>query len=536
MWYTKIESVKVVGVVDMKKKKEQEETLKNKDKKTEEELFKSLKENRVLLGDDWEKEEDIEEINEIQKNKERIKRKKKYPWQIYVLLLSIIVLIIGAVISIKYAPHITLKGEKNIILNYKEEYKEKGYKVTVNGKDHTNKIQIKGNVNTKRLGTYKLEYSYRNGLFLSKKNRTIQVKDLKKPIIMLDGGKEVYICPNTEYQDKYKAIDNYDGELTNKVKIEKQKEKYIYTVTDKAGNKTTIMRRVIKKDRIKPTITLSGEKVINIQIGQEYREDGYQALDNCDGDITSKVIIEKNVDINKAGVYEIKYKVKDNANNEAEEKRTINIVEPPKKGTIYLTFDDGPQEGTTNIILDILKEEKVPATFFVTNKGPDYLIKRAYDENHTIALHTASHNYAVLYASDEAYFQDLESVQTRVKNITGYTSKIIRFPGGSSNTISRKYSEGIMSRLTKEVLNRGYKYYDWNISSGDAGGTTSSEGVYQNVINNLRHDKVNMVLMHDIKPHTRDALRQIIQYAREQGYIFEKITDTTDMIRQRVNN
>ena len=164
------------------------------------------------------------------------------------------------------------------------------------------------------------------------------------------------------------------------------------------------------------------------------------------------------------------------------------------------------------------------------------MIKRAYDENHTIALHTASHNYAVLYASDEAYFQDLESVQTRVKNITGYTSKIIRFPGGSSNTISRKYSEGIMSRLTKEVLNRGYKYYDWNISSGDAGGTTSSEGVYQNVINNLRHDKVNMVLMHDIKPHTRDALRQIIQYAREQGYIFEKITDTTDMIRQRVNN
>ena len=229
MWYTKIESVKVVGVVDMKKKKEQEETLKNKDKKTEEELFKSLKENRVLLGDDWEKEEDkdIEETNEIQKNKERIKRKKKYPWQIYVLLLSIIVLIIGAVISIKYAPHITLKGEKNIILNYKEEYKEKGYKVTVNGKDHTNKIQIKGNVNTKRLGTYKLEYSYRNGLFLSKKNRTIQVKDLKTPIIMLDGGKEIYICPNTEYQDKYKAIDNYDGELTNRVKIEKPKEKNI---------------------------------------------------------------------------------------------------------------------------------------------------------------------------------------------------------------------------------------------------------------------------------------------------------------------
>ena len=49
-------------------------------------------------------------------------------------------------------------------------------------------------------------------------------------------------------------------------------------------------------------------------------------------------------------------------------------------GTIYLTFDDGPREGTTDVILDILKEENVKATFFVTNGGPDYLIKREYDK------------------------------------------------------------------------------------------------------------------------------------------------------------
>ena len=127
-------------------------------------------------------------------------------------------------------------------------------------------------------------------------------------------------------------------------------------------------------------------------------------------------------------------------------------------------------------------------------------------------------------------------MQDRVKRITGQTSMIIRFPGGASNTVSRKYSPGIMSRLTQSVLEKGYKYYDWNISSGDAGGTTTSSGVYNNVINNLRKNRANIILMHDIKPYTRDALRQIIKYGKESGYTFEKITMDTPMITQSVNN
>ena len=142
-----------------------------------------------------------------------------------------------------------------------------------------------------------------------------------------------------------------------------------------------------------------------------------------------------------------------------------------------------------------------------------------------------------MYSSVDAYFDDLYSVQDRVKRITGYESKIIRFPGGSSNTISRRYTEGIMSTLTNEVVSRGFKYYDWNLSSGDAaGGHPTAENIKNNVINGLRKDRVNMVLMHDIKPYTRDALRDIIRYGRENGYAFEKITMETEMIKQRVNN
>ena len=94
-----------------------------------------------------------------------------------------------------------------------------------------------------------------------------------------------------------------------------------------------------------------------------------------------------------------------------------------------------------------------------------------------------------------------------------------------------------MTRLTQELVNRGYKYYDWNLSSGDAeGGSPSPDKIYNNVVNSLRQGRVNMVLMHDIKTYTRDALRNIIKFGKNNGYRFEKITMDTEMITQRVNN
>ena len=93
-----------------------------------------------------------------------------------------------------------------------------------------------------------------------------------------------------------------------------------------------------------------------------------------------------------------------------------------------------------------------------------------------------------------------------------------------------------MSTLTTEVINRGYQYYDWNLSSGDAGEYTTSEAIYQNVIHHLSKDRPNMILMHDIKPYTRDALKRIIEYAKANNYQFEAITTNTKMVRQPVNN
>ena len=324
--------------------------------------------------------------------------------------------------------------------------------------------------------------------------------------------------------------------------VQKKEDSIIYSVKDASGNRISVTRNIHKVDTTSPTITLKGNQTTYLGLDEAYQEPGYTADDNCNGDLTDRVKVTGSVTKGKEGTYTLVYEVADDANNKTKVERKVIVsqrTDPSsgvvKKGVIYLTFDDGPSSVTTGDILNILKEEGVKATFFVTNSGPDYLIKRIFDEGHTIALHTATHNYATVYSSVENYFNDLNTVSNRVKRITGQTSKIIRFPGGSSNTISRNYSVGIMSTLVNEVLSRGYRYYDWNIDSQDAAGANRDQ-VYRNVTSALSKNKANMVLMHDIKTATRDAIRDIIHYGKENGYTFERIDMDTYMVRQRINN
>ena len=462
------------------------------------------------------------------------RRKNKRRKRLFIIIsITVIVLLLGYILYDKViTPQIKLKGGKTIKITYKTEYKEKGYSASHFNKNITKDVKTNGKVDTSKLGEYKVTYEVGEGLLKKKETRTVKVIDNEKPKMNITK-EDVYVCPGSEIvPEKVVATDNYDGDISNKVKHTIKDNKITYTVKDSSGNITEITKKIVYKDKEKPNITLNGSEEMFVSLGSDFSDPGVKAEDNCDGDLTNKVTKEENIDFSKIGDNEIKYSVSDKSGNKATVTRKVIV----SNGVVYLTFDDGPNDGTTNVILDILKEEGVKATFFVTNKGPDELIKREYDEGHTVALHTATHNYATVYASDEAYFNDLYSVQDRVKRITGQESKIIRFPGGSSNTISRKYSPGIMSRLTQEVQNRGFKYYDWNISSGDAGNTTDPNVVYSNVVNSLKRERPNMVLMHDIKTYTRDALRNIIKYGKENGYKFEQITMDTEMVTQRVNN
>lgn len=502
----------------------------------EEETLKSETPVEKTIEDEIINEEEDTTKEEVVIDKEITKNNNQFKY-----LLLIIFLILFIIICYFIMPKIKLKGNKNLNISYNDNYVEPGYKASFMFKDISKKIKVNNSVKNGNIGKYKIIYSYRFGFINFKKTRIVNIVDNIKPEIKIDD--EITLCPKEDINNiKYEVIDEYDGNITKKAISNYLDNKLIISAKDKSNNEVRKEIIVKKEDNDKPSIKLKGNETIYINYGNTFNEPGYEASDNCDGDITDKVIINGSVG-NNIGTYKITYSVSDNEGNKNEITRTVIIRNnylynsgTIGSGTIYLTFDDGPSSGTTNVILDVLKEEGVKATFFVTCNGPDSLIKRMYDEGHTVALHTATHNYSYVYSSIDNYFADLNRVSNRVKNITGVESKIIRFPGGSSNTISRNYKYGIMTDLTHMVLEKGYRYFDWNVDSNDAGGARSSSEVYNNVTSHLSKNRSNVVLMHDIKATTRDAIRNIIKYGKANGYSFDKINMDTYMIRHGVNN
>ncbi len=454
-----------------------------------------------------------------------------------------LILIIGVVLIIflliyLFIPFFKLKGKREITLEVNNEYKENGY--LTNAKV----LEVSNNINTSKLGTYTVLYKYKKYNKIKETIRVVNIVDKTPPELDLIGNLEINNCSKSYQEEGYAAFDNYDGDLTQKVEKEIKDGKIIYKVKDSSNNITTKERIFSNIDKEGPVIKLKGSSV-NLKINNKYVEQGYTVTDNCDDDLTSKVEITNNININKEGTYEVIYKVKDKSGNESKEVRKVTVYTPKKcffsvsngkPGVIYLTFDDGPSTKNTSRLLDILKEENVKATFFLIDKtNTDYLIKRMYDEGHTIGLHTASHNYKYIYSSTTNFIKDIEKIQEKVARITGEKSSIIRFPGGSSNTVS-SFNPGIMCTLSNMVIEKGYHYFDWNVSSGDAGSKRSKKNTYRNVTNNLSKNRANVVLMHDIYDSTVDAVKDIIKYGKDNGYTFEKITMDTEMYTHYVNN
>lgn len=209
------------------------------------------------------------------------------------------------------------------------------------------------------------------------------------------------------------------------------------------------------------------------------------------------------------------------------------------KSIAYLTFDDGPSS-ITNSVLDILKKYNVKATFFVINSGSynKTTLQREVNEGHIIGLHAYDHNYAIAYKDDNSYLDGIDKLRAKVKADTGFDSHYIRFPGGSSNTISKRYSKGIMSRITKTAKQRGYKYYDWNVDDDDAGRARTADDCYNNVVRELRPNRSNIVLMHDFGTNKKilEALPRIIEYCQKNGYTMLPIDDNTPEIHHGISN
>ncbi len=215
--------------------------------------------------------------------------------------------------------------------------------------------------------------------------------------------------------------------------------------------------------------------------------------------------------------------------------------EPDPDSVIYLTFDDGPSSNITAEILDVLEECCVQATFFIVDYSEDKLplLERMIEDGDTVGIHALDHDYEACYSSEDAYLDGVEELKEKLYRDTGYEAFCLRFPGGSSNTISANYNQGIMTRLTQRVADLGMVYFDWNVDSEDASGNSVPDStVVTNVTGGLQKGRANVVLMHDAngKKTTVQALRSIIDYGRENGYTFKAIDRSTTPVHHRVSN
>ena len=229
---------------------------------------------------------------------------------------------------------------------------------------------------------------------------------------------------------------------------------------------------------------------------------------------------------------------------------TLEEIEPPQEninpekhgGTIYLTFDDGPSAEIPPYILDILGAKGVNATFFIVGYKPgtvkEELVQRIVDEGHSLGLHGESHDYSKIYTSIENLEANFLTLQSKILESTGIRPTIIRFPGGSSNTVSKNYCTGIMTKASTYLTEQGFVYFDWNVDSRDAGVAKTADEVYENVISGLKPGRRNIVLMHDSasKMHTLEALESIIDYGLENGYEFKVITAETEPMTHPIAN
>ncbi|MDR2044369.1 MAG: polysaccharide deacetylase [Clostridium sp.] len=200
---------------------------------------------------------------------------------------------------------------------------------------------------------------------------------------------------------------------------------------------------------------------------------------------------------------------------------------------VYLTFDDGPS-GYTMDILDILDRYEVKATFFVLGKEDEQSkasIQEIVNRGHTLGMHSYSHIYADIYRSVEDFAQDFQKLQAYLYWLTGVKSTCYRFPGGSSNTVSRVD----MMEFAGFLETQGVEYYDWNISSGDAmSSRLDTYTIVENCTKNIEIYDTAVILMHDsvVKRTTVEALPIIIEkiLAMEDTVILP-ITQDTEPVR-----
>ena len=468
----------------------------------------------------------------------RRKRPKRSPWD-YVIIGFLVALFAfgGAWLAVsttnEYSIELNINGDAQITLEYGSQFQDpgaqaSGYGTILDQEGTQLDVTADSNVDTAKVGSYTVTYTASYHGITKSAQRTVLVVDTQAPEITLVSDPDKYTLPGQPYEEEgFTAIDGYDGDITDRVERTVTDTEVIYTVSDASGNVTEVRRTIVYKDPEAPVLTLVG---------------GYTALDNCDGDITHLVNVSGNVNIWSAGTYTITYTVSDAFGNTATATRTVIVKAVQSSGNdnpggdkVDGTFDDGPSVHTQKL-LDVLAKYNVKVTFFVVNNSRIDMLKQIADAGHAIGIHSVTHKYNEIYASEDAFFADLYKMQGIIEQQVGYKTWLMRFPGGSSNRVSKEYCAGIMTRLTKAVQDQGFHYFDWNVDSNDAGGAKTADEVFRNVTSGCAKRTNSVVLQHDIHGFSVDAVERIIKWGLDNGFTFDKLSPDAPGCHHPVNN
>ena len=393
-------------------------------------------------------------------------------------ILIIVFLIFIIILTFLLCAQIRLKGKTVITLNYDEVYEEPGYSSLF-------KVKVTDNIKNNKVGKYKV--TYKN--FLFKKNRTVEIVDEVKPVITLIDD-NVTILLNEEYKEPgYKAQDEYDGDLTDKVEIisglknnQVGTYKITYKVTDSSKNTTKLSR------------------VVNV-VNTLYKDE-YETMDNnMTGWYTSN-----RQDGSRPRESEIK-KYKD---------QNVYFLGPDKK-VIYLTFDEGGNITYVKEIVDILNKHNIDATFFFSrnyiSNNPD-LMKKIINSGHSIGNHTVNHlSMPSLATKDkfDSYYSELKETEIAFMQATGKPmEKLFRYPMG-------EYS----NRTMNIMKSMGYKSIFWSVAYKDWDGDYNKEYSLNNMKKQLHNGAI--YLIHPKCKGNYEALEDFINYATDLGYKFDLV-------------
>lgn len=474
----------------------------------------------------------------VSKKKKR-RRKYRVRWgRLAILILIVLAIPTSLYLGLRYLFNpLSLKSD-HYIAQYKETFNplDNVKSVLFDSKEN---VTFNGTVDPETLGSTQVSYEYKG----KKYPFTVEVKDIEGPELTLKDVKTdtTTTVTQNDFIESISDASQYSLRMDgNTDPGQSGTYKISISARDEFGNTTTKTAKLERKaDTTAPTIE-NFEKEVTLLAGDYYKPGNYTVQDDLDQN-PGLYVDSSALNTMVPGVYTVNYTTSDRSGNQKTYAQEVTIEENPDLGKkiCYLTFDDGPS-GVTQQVLDILTQYGVTGTFFVTAEKPEHfdMMKKVVDQGSTIALHTYSHDYSKLYASDEAYFEDLQQISDLVEQQTGEVSKVIRFPGGSSNMISADYNEGIMSRLVDEVEEKGYAYFDWNVDSTDASGNgVSVDQIVANATSGIGVDNA-VILMHDTdaKETTVQALPRIIQAYKDAGYTFRPLTTRSTPVHHSVNN